>query len=419
LTLQADLIAANDKIAAKQAAMYSLLDGVDDLTGTKASERAAAIKAANDELSDLGTERDKLQDQVDEIEKARTSMKAASRRSDRMVDPSIDKDEPDEPVETGYKSVGAMLSGLINEQAGLKASGEGLKGFRGRLGELNGLKTLITSASLAPLPDRQPIVPSAQETATTADLMLQGTTNAQVIDYYEETTFTNAAVEVAEGVAKQESALDFTLRQAPVRKIATWIPVTDEMLADVPAFESYLRERLGFMVRLREEAQILNGNGSTPNLEGIMHRTGVQTVTGYGLSTIDSVYKAITLIRANAFSEPTGFVVNPNDWFDIRTSKAVSAGDYLLGSPANEGDLRLWGLQVRVTTQIAENTGLVGAFRPHAQIFRRMGIELAISTENEDYFLKNKVAVRAEERLALAVYRPAAFCKVEALVQGS
>jgi HK97 family phage major capsid protein len=419
LTLQADLIAANDKIAAKQAAMSALFEGLDDLSGTKASERAASIKAANDELSDLGEERDKLQDQVDEIEKGRANLKAASRRSNRMVEPTIDKDEnEDEPVETGYKSVGAMLSGLINEHSGLKASGEGLRGFRGKIGELNGLKTLISSASLAPLPDRQPIVPSALETATTADLMLQGTTGAQVIDYYEETTYTNAAREVAEGVAKAEGALDFTLRQDPVRKIATWIPVTDEMLADVPAFESYLRERLGFMVKRREEHQLLTGDASTPNIDGLLHRSGVQTVTGLGMSTIDSIYKAITQVRAIAFSEPTAMVVHPNDWFDIRTSKD-GFGNYLLGPANTEGDLRIWSLQVRVTTEEPENTALVGAFRPHAQIFRRSAIEVAISTENEDYFIKNKVAVRAEERLALAVYRPAAFCKVEGLVQGS
>src|SRR5437868_11538857 len=174
MTLQADLIAANEKIAAKQAAMHALLEGVDELTGTKASERAASIKTANDELSDLGSERDALQDQVAEIEKGRANLKAASRRTDRVIFPGDDKteDEDEAFVETGYKSVRSMLSGLISEHPGLKAAG-GLRGYRGSLGELAGLKTLIQSASLAPLPDRQPVVPSAQETATVADLMLQ------------------------------------------------------------------------------------------------------------------------------------------------------------------------------------------------------------------------------------------------------
>jgi HK97 family phage major capsid protein len=203
-----------------------------------------------------------------------------------------------------------------------------------------------------------------------------------------------------------------------VRKIATFIPVTDEMLADVPAFESYLRERLGFMVKRREETQLLLGDAISPNLAGLMGRTGVQTVTGYAMSTLDSIYKGITNVRANGFAEPTAFVAHP------RTGSTSGPRRTRPGStcsaPANsEGEFRIWGLQTRITSAITQNTGLVGAFRPHAQVFRRSGIEIAISTENEDYFIKNKVAVRAEERLALAVYRPAAFCKVEALVQGS
>jgi HK97 family phage major capsid protein len=111
-------------------------------------------------------------------------------------------------------------------------------------------------------------------------------------------------------------------------------------------------------------------------------------------------------------------VVHPNDWFNIRASKDTT-GNYLLGpATLDPNAARPWGLQVRVTTNALENTLLVGAFN-QAQVFRRSGISVAISTENEDYFTKNKVAVRAEERLALAVYRPIAFCKVEAVVIGS
>ena len=102
----------------------------------------------------------------------------------------------------------------------------------------------------------------------------------------------------------------------------------------------------------------------------------------------------------------------------MRTSKDGNQ-NYLLGPATLDPDLaRPWGLNVRVTTNALENTALVGAFN-QAQVYRKSGITVAISTENEDYFIYNKLAVRAEERLALAVYRPAAFCKVEAIVQGS
>jgi HK97 family phage major capsid protein len=249
--------------------------------------------------------------------------------------------------------------------------------------------------------------------------MLQGTTTAQKVTYFEETTFTNSAAETAEGDVKPESELDFTLREDDVRKIATWVPVTDEMMEDVPTFESYLRGRArlhGQAARGAPAPARCSGTGVT--ILGLYNRTGVQTVTGYGESTIDSILHAITEIQKDAFAEPTAMVIHPNDWFEVRTSKDLN-GNYLLGpATLDPNQARPWGLQVRVTTNALENTALVGAFN-QAQIFRRSGIQIAISTENQDFFIYNKLAVRAEERLALAVYRPAAFCKVEAIVVGS
>jgi HK97 family phage major capsid protein len=172
------------------------------------------------------------------------------------------------------------------------------------------------------------------------------------------------------------------------------------------------------MVKQREELQLLQGAGTGVTIQGVYNRTGVQTVTGYGMSTIDSILAGIVEVQKDAFTEPTALVIHPNDWFNVRTSKDTT-GNYLLGPATLDPDqARPWGLNVRVTTNALENTALVGDFR-QAQVFRRSGITIAISTENEDYFIYNKLAVRAEERLALAVYRPSAFCKVEAIVTGS
>lgn len=417
MTLQAELIAVNEEIAVKQASMATLLDGIDTLEGDKAHERATAIKAANLELSALAEKRDPLDAAVAEINRAKDGVKAMRGSAGRQVIPTNEAgaQDDDDEYEPAIKSVKQLLRQAEDYRSAIKAGSK----FRGSFGEM-AVKTLIQSSSLAPLADRQAAIQPylTEDRFTVGDLVLPGTTGAQVIQYYEETTFTNSAAAVTEGNAKPESALDFTLRSENVRKYATFVPVTDEMLADVPAFESYIRQRLGFMVRQVEESALLNGTGTAPAVQGILNRTGVQTVTGYAMSTLDSIYKAITNVRANAYAEPTALVVHPQDWFDIRTSKD-GQGNYLLGPATADGPQSVWGLTVRVTSNIAQNTALVGAFRPYAQIFRRSGIDIAISTENEDYFIKNKVAVRAEERFALAVYRPSAFCKVEAVVQGS
>ena len=427
MTLQADLISKREELAVKRTALAALFaDANKETDPVKRDEIAGSIKSANNELADLVDAIAPLQELVEAERTNSEALKTLRQPVSRQIAPEtehVDReaDSMDEVLSEGIKSVHALLTGGL-EVNGLKSAregGRGYYGFRGEIGEL-AIKTLITSADMTPLEQRLPgVIPSAQEERGVSDLMLPGTTTAQKITYFEETTFTNAAVETAEADPKPEGALDFTLREDNVRKIATWIPITDEMMEDVPTFESYLRGRLGFMVKAREELQLLRGNGSGQNLLGVYNRTGVQTVTGYAMSTIDSILKAISNVQNNAFVEPTAMVVHPNDWFEIRTSKASGTGDYLLGPPTlDPNQVRPWGLQVRVTTNALENTGLVGAFN-QAQIFRRSGIAIAISTENEDYFIKNKLAVRAEERLALAVYRPAAFCKVEALVQGS
>jgi len=274
------------------------------------------------------------------------------------------------------------------------------------------MKTVVTLVE-APAEVRRTgaLVPYATEERTVRDLMLQGSMDGTSFTYLEETTFTNGATTVAEDGTKPESALAFTERTATARKIATWLPVTDEALADNAFLDSYIRGRLRFMVERTEEVQLLTGNGTPPNLRGINNATGVQTQAKGADPTPDAVYKAITLIRNTGFAEPTAAVFHPNDWQDIRLLRTAD-GIYIFGGPMDEGPERIWGLEVRVTTAQTENTGLVGAFRPYAQVFQRAGITIAVSSEHASYFIQNRVAILAEERLALAIYRGSAFCKV-------
>ena len=321
----------------------------------------------------------------------------------------------------GVKSLAEMLAGASFYQDAARAKKawsetENKRWEIGQLADFSALKTIVTLGDINNPATRRPgIVASAQEEATVADLMLDGTTDNNTLTYIEETTFTNAAASVDEGGDKPESALDFTERTDNVRKIATWIPATDELLADVAGFESYLRERLAFMVRREEEDQLLNGDGTAPNISGILDRSGLQTQTSGLTHEADALYAAITKVRANAFAEPTAVVINPFSWANLRTEK--DDNNQYLGPGPFAGDTveRIWGLPVRVTSALAEGKAIVGAFRPYAQIFRRTGITVAISTEHASYFIANKVAVLAEERLALAVYRPAAFCQVTGL----
>jgi HK97 family phage major capsid protein len=244
--------------------------------------------------------------------------------------------------------------------------------------------------------------------------MLEGTTNSNTIDYYAETTSTNAAAETAEDTTYPESAEAWTLVTENVRDIGHFIPATRDSIDDVDWLEGTVRARLAFGVRRREELQLLVGDGTAPNISGILDRSGIQTMALGADARPDAVYKAMQLVRGSAgsgFAEPTGVVAHPADWTDVRLTKTTD-GQYLFGGPAAEGLDRIWGLPVRQTTALTQNTVLVGAFRPHAQIFRRAALTITLSSEHSDYFVKRKVAIMAEERIALAIYRVTAFCTI-------
>jgi HK97 family phage major capsid protein len=273
--------------------------------------------------------------------------------------------------------------------------------------------TFTTAASTLTQYDRQPgMVMIGQQALTIADLISQGETTMNTIRYVREDTYTNAATTVAEGALKPEAAFDTSEQDAPVRKIAVTGKVTDEM--DFPAIRDYVDNRLQFMVAQQEEAQILLGNGTPPNLQGIETTSGIQTQAAGTDPLPDAVFKAITKIASVGFFQADGVVFNPYDWQNVKLLKTAD-GIYIWGHPADAGPNRLWGLPVVVTVAQTQHTAFVGAFKLGSQVFRRQGITLETTNSNVDDFVKNLITIRAEERLALAVYRPLAFCTVTGL----
>lgn len=259
---------------------------------------------------------------------------------------------------------------------------------------------------------------------TVADLIPSGSTGSASVSYVIESAFQDLTATVAEKGAKPQLDLTLARRQDNVSKIANIAKVTDEMFQDAPQFQAWLSNRMIFGIQRVEETQLLNGNGTTPNLQGILNRAGLATtvVTAAGLTglkAMEGIYNQITALRAVSFVEPDAIVIHPTDWQTIRLSKDAQnqyyaggpfTGAYGAASPSNVS--MLWGLKAVITTAIAQGTVLVGGFQESAQIFRRQGVTIEMTDSNVNDFETNLITLRAEERLALAVYRPAGFGKV-------
>jgi HK97 family phage major capsid protein len=263
------------------------------------------------------------------------------------------------------------------------------------------------------LPGIQPLL---FKRLTIRDLLASGTTDSNAIIYLQEKTFTNAAAAVAEGAAKPESTLAFQQATSPVQKIAHWLPVTEEMLEDYSAIRSYIDARLRLGLELTEEDEILSGSGVAPHLMGLRTVSGLSTAVARGTdSNVDAILAQITAIATGALIQPDAIVLNPANWAAIQTMKNLQ-GNYMGTGPwAAPQSSTLWGLPVAVTPSMTAGVALVGAFKTAAQVFTKGGVRVEISNSHSDFFVKNLVAIRAEFREALAIYRPAGFGEVTGL----
>lgn len=218
------------------------------------------------------------------------------------------------------------------------------------------------------------------------------------------------ATAVSEGTEKPEVVMTWEQDDAPVRKIAAWIPATMEILQDAPTLRGYINTRLAYMLRVREEAQMINGVGTAPHLKGILQFSGVQTAGATNADPFVDWASAIGKVE-NVDGDVNGIACNPTDWWTtvaLRRSTFFDGGAANAGAPFGAGADTAWGRPVIRTRALSTLTSIVGDWTG-AQIFDRMQTTIRQSDSHDDYFVKNKVAILAEERVALAVPRPDFF----------
>jgi HK97 family phage major capsid protein len=405
------------KIDAKNKEIREIFEkGGDDLD--LSDDDVAKIRQLNDEVTDLGKERDRLTELelLDTQSKERARHVPTEHENNREVgddgkDKPVTKTAGDQFVEhDDYK----RLRGVSKRQFGVHLEKHDFTE------QLRGTKTVMSTGAgfAAPNPRTSLVVLSAQRRPVVADLIPQDPTDLTTITWMEETTFTNNAAAVAESGTKPEAALAFTSRSQGVEKIAVTLPVTEEQLDDVPAIRGIVDNRLTLMVELKEEDYLLSGTGTSPQIQGFLTKTGIQTQARGGDPAPDAVYKAMIKVQIGAGAtgsdaNPSGAIFNPLDWQNIRLLR-TAAGDYIWGSPQEMGPERIWGLGIVKTPAMTLGTALTGDFVMFSHISRKLGLRIDVGLVN-DQFLKNQETIRLEERLSLEIYRAAAFCTVTGL----
>lgn len=312
---------------------------------------------------------------------------------------------PDTP---GYKFIESEVFKSFAEK------GERLQRGQSIRADVKAITSLTASAGTLVAPDRQSgVILPPQRQLVVRDLIAPGRTNSNLIQYYRESGFTNNAAPVAEGTRKPESNITYEQKDAKVIKLAHFIKATTEILDDAPALQSQIDERLLYGLRYVEDVQLLMGSGISNNLSGL-YTNAVAYVAPFtlaGATPID-ILRLAFLQGELALLPADAAVLNPVDWAKIELTKDTQ-GRYIIGNPQGDLAARLWGRRIVTTLAMTANNFLAGNFRQSAQIFDRENANIVVSTENEDDFVNNRVTILAEERLALAIYRP------EALVKGA
>ena len=248
--------------------------------GKSLAEKCEALIGVHSELSGL---EDALTERA-ELDRVAQDIRAGNRGG------GVSAADPP-PVQLVRPAPRARLADLI--RADFKAHGDlpplGSAAFASQMASFplkstlsvrDDLATLFkTDAGWAPESVRDPgYVPSRRHPIQFVDILPRSSTTQELVRYMEETTYTNAAAGVAEGAAAPESTLALTQKETAVRKIATHIPVTREEMEDEPQVESYLNDTLPFMVRQAVDLATLKGDGTAPNLRGLLTVTGIQDI---------------------------------------------------------------------------------------------------------------------------------------------
>jgi len=370
------IMKALDQVEAKLAAMSAKADGEAATVGKTSADTKTALDA-------IGVEQRTLADRLLSIEQKATA--------------------PKEPE--GTSSWGEQF---IKNARYADFAGGNLQKLRVEI------KNTLVGSDTNVAPDRKPgIVGGAVQPFSMEALLPSTTTSSNAIEFTREASFTNSAAEAAEGAAKAESALTWSLVNMPISTIAHWIKISKQLAADAPALAAYVNTRMRYGVDRKVDSQLVVGDGTAPNISGT-YDAGNFTAHGYGNGDLGATLKKFVMIRkimADLYAAgypADAIVLNPADWAQMEIELFTTEANALRVNINAAGQPTLFGVPVIQAIGMAADTFQIGRFSEAYMVYNREGVVVEMSDSDSDNFTKNLITLRAERRLALATEKPAA-----------
>lgn len=236
-------------------------------------------------------------------------------------------------------------------------------------------------------------------------------------EWVEQRNITGTATVVAEGTAKPQIEWDYVVSGTKVEKIAGYIKISNEMLADIEGMMSEINSNLAYQVELAEEGYLFTGTGSTPQINGLDKYDTEIDLAGLAGSVlhpnkIDVLAAAITQIRVNGKGElrANRIFMNPLDIYKMIADTKDSTLNYVntnwiqvIANPNPGGLPSMYVLGVPVVESDNVSAGYFYVCdMTKFNIRDKQAITVEIGYDSDD-FTKNMVTIRAEKRLATYV----------------
>ncbi|MFF6985602.1 phage major capsid protein [Streptomyces sp. NPDC010273] len=264
------------------------------------------------------------------------------------------------------------------------------------------------------------------------DVVTPGSTTSDTVEYVRVTSVTNNAAPVPEATSsaaptapggagalvnnagggyKPESGVALAKITTAVKTIAHWMPATKRALSDAAQIRTLIDAFLLYGLEEELEDQMIQGDGTGENFEGLGNVSGVQS-QAWDTDLLTTLRKAKTKVRTIGRSIANAYLIHPTDLEALDLLQDNEARFYF-GGPSGTGTAQpLWNLPVVETEAVPVGTGYVGDFRK-AVLWDREQATVQITDSHLDFFVRNLVAILAEMRAAFGILQPSAFVEVD------
>ncbi len=241
---------------------------------------------------------------------------------------------------------------------------------------------------------------------------------SNAVSYYRQTVKNNLAAPVPDLASKPVSTFTVEEINDRCRVIAHLSePVPYRFLQDVEALTPWLNTTMVQGVFAGLEEQVVSGDNTGENMQGLMTLPGVTTVAYQG-DPATTIRHSLTTLQ-NLGEQPNGIALNPFDAEELDLQRWGTQGG-LLTSGFDHANTTGWGSsnnffgdssQIRRVTSpsVPAGTAIIADWDT-LDLFVREGVSVIMNQWGEAQFTTNTFVVRAEIRVVAGFTRPQAFC---------